>query len=126
MKFPKNLLAYILIFIVSISVSFSQTLTENLQRHIQKLASDEFEGRETGTKGEQLAYEYIIDEFKKIGVKPIDRYDGYLQKFQFTSGYEFGEYNRLVINQKYLDIEFDYYPLPHSSNSSASGVLVYV
>ena len=126
MKFPKNILVYVAIFVASISVSCSQSLTENLKRHIQTLASDEFEGRETGTKGEQLAYEYIVEEFKKIGVKPIDKYEGYLQKFQFTTGYEFGEYNRLLINQKYLDIEFDYYPLPHSSNSSASGVLVYV
>src|SRR5262245_5968026 len=37
--------------------------------HIQKLASDEMEGRAPGSKGEELATAYISDYMKSIGLK---------------------------------------------------------
>ena len=43
---------------------------DGLLAHIKVLASDEFEGRAPGTKGEDLSVKYIIDQFKKIGLKP--------------------------------------------------------
>ena len=38
--------------------------------HTKTLSSDEFEGRAPGTKGEELTVAYLIDQFKKIGLKP--------------------------------------------------------
>jgi Zn-dependent M28 family amino/carboxypeptidase len=43
---------------------------DGLLAHIKTLASDEFEGRAPGTKGEELSVKYISDQFKKIGLKP--------------------------------------------------------
>ncbi len=43
---------------------------DGLLAHIKVLASDEFEGRSPGTKGEDLSVTYIADQFKKIGLKP--------------------------------------------------------
>jgi Zn-dependent M28 family amino/carboxypeptidase len=43
---------------------------DGLLAHIKVLASDEFEGRSPGTKGEELSVKYIADQFKKIGLKP--------------------------------------------------------
>jgi len=40
-----------------------------IKAHIQKLASDEMEGRAPGGKGEELATAYISDFFKSIGLK---------------------------------------------------------
>src|SRR5437762_14222165 len=40
-----------------------------MKPHIQKLASDEMEGRAPGGKGEELATTYIADYFKSIGLK---------------------------------------------------------
>jgi Zn-dependent M28 family amino/carboxypeptidase len=40
-----------------------------MKPHIQKLASDEMEGRAPGGKGEELATAYIADFFKSIGLK---------------------------------------------------------
>src|SRR6184192_767321 len=40
-----------------------------IKAHIQKLASDEMEGRAPGGKGEELATTYIADFFKSIGLK---------------------------------------------------------
>jgi len=43
---------------------------DGLLAHIKVLASDEFEGRAPGTKGEELSVKYIADQFKKIGLEP--------------------------------------------------------
>src|SRR6267378_689382 len=40
-----------------------------IKAHIQKLASDEMEGRAPGGKGEDLATSYIADFYKLIGLK---------------------------------------------------------
>jgi hypothetical protein len=38
--------------------------------HIKVLASDEYEGRAPGTRGEDLTVAYITDQLKKLGIKP--------------------------------------------------------
>jgi len=43
---------------------------DGLLAHIKVLASDEFEGRAPGTKGEELSVKYITDQFKQVGLKP--------------------------------------------------------
>jgi len=45
---------------------------EAMKRHIYYLASDELEGRDTPSKGQELAAQYIATEFKKYGVKPVN------------------------------------------------------
>src|ERR1044071_8793596 len=37
---------------------------------IKKLASDEFEGRAPGSKGEDLTVQYLTDQFKAAGLEP--------------------------------------------------------
>lgn len=41
------------------------------KKHLSILASDEFEGRETGKPGAEKAANYIAGEFKKLGLQPI-------------------------------------------------------
>lgn len=53
---------------------------EGLLGHIKVLASDEFEGRAPGSKGEELSVSYISDQFKKIGLKPGNPDGTYFQK----------------------------------------------
>ena len=47
---------------------------------IKVLASDEFEGRKPGTKGEDLTVKYLVDESKKLGLKPGNPDGTYIQK----------------------------------------------
>ncbi|MBU1310795.1 MAG: M28 family peptidase [Gammaproteobacteria bacterium] len=57
------------------------TLTEvnpRLGEYIKTLASDEFQGRAPATKGEELTVAYLEDNFRRIGLKPIDG-DSYKQ-----------------------------------------------
>src|SRR2546423_554688 len=53
---------------------------DGLLAHIKVLASDEFEGRAPGTKGEELSVNYITDQFRKIGLKPGSPDGSYTQE----------------------------------------------
>jgi uncharacterized iron-regulated protein len=59
------------------------SLETALQTHIRTLASEKFEGRETGTAGEQLAVDYIVAQFKEIGLMPKGT-EGFIQRFTFS------------------------------------------
>jgi Zn-dependent M28 family amino/carboxypeptidase len=48
--------------------------------HTKTLSSDEYEGRGPGTKGEELTVNYLVDEYKKIGLKPGNTDGTYIQK----------------------------------------------
>ena len=49
-----------------------------LAEYIKTLSSDEFQGRAPATKGEELTVAYLEDNFRRIGLKPIDG-DSYKQ-----------------------------------------------
>lgn len=73
----------------STALRYAATITQaELRTHLTILASDEFEGRETGMKGEKLAADYIVDQFKSYGIPPVPQAeergmmsDGYRQQF---------------------------------------------
>lgn len=56
----------------SLAVEYAKTITAvELQNHLKVLASDEYEGRETGKKGQKMAAEYIANYFKGLGLPPV-------------------------------------------------------
>jgi Zn-dependent M28 family amino/carboxypeptidase len=48
--------------------------------HTKVLSSDEYEGRAPGGKGEQLTVNYLVDQFKKVGLKAGNTDGTYIQK----------------------------------------------
>src|SRR5882757_5314823 len=52
----------------------------DLLKHIKILASDEFEGRAPGSKGEELSVKYISEQFKALGLKPGNPNGTYTQE----------------------------------------------
>src|SRR5687767_11638746 len=52
--------------------------------HVQFLASDTLQGRETGSEGYQQAAAYVAEQLKALGVKP-GAGDGYLQEVALES-----------------------------------------
>src|SRR3954470_3387507 len=52
--------------------------------HVQVLADDKMEGRDTGTEGHRRAAAYVADQFKKSGLKPAGT-NGYFQTVAFNS-----------------------------------------
>ncbi len=49
-------------------------------QHIRTLASDEYEGRALGGRGEELSVRYITEQFKAIGLQPGNPDGTYVQK----------------------------------------------
>ena len=66
------------------AIKFAQIITaEDAKKHLSVLASDEYEGRETGQAGQKKAAKYIADDFKNIGLRSATD-ETYLQKFPLT------------------------------------------
>lgn len=56
----------------------------DLGRRIERLSSDDFEGRAPGTRGGQLASQYIADEMKAAGLEPMGKDGTYFQPITLT------------------------------------------
>ncbi len=96
-----------------------------LQEHITFLASDEYEGRETGEPGAIKARDYIVDQFELLHLRPKGR-KGFLQSYTFPRGASFGPGTQLYINNHTFVAPSDFVPLPYSSNSNVTGYIVRV
>ncbi|TBR20294.1 MAG: M20/M25/M40 family metallo-hydrolase [Chitinophagaceae bacterium] len=113
---PVLLFSYQLGFAQTNSSANRKTIS-NLKEHISYLASDSLEGRRAGTKGEALAQQYIITQFKKIGLEPKGA-DGFYQPFSIYGGKQINRSTYLIINGDSLTINKDFFPFPFSANSS--------
>ena len=67
------------------SVEAQKIKEKTVKKHLYTLASDEMEGRKTGTPGIEKAAKYIEGEFKKIGLKTYGDLSDYRQTFTFTN-----------------------------------------
>jgi len=54
----------------AVSAAEARFTPERLLRHIEVLASDEFEGRSPGSRGEDLTVAYLTDRFRELGLTP--------------------------------------------------------
>ena len=62
-------------------VDYANTITtDELKEMLYKYASDEFEGRETGEKGQKLAVEYLKTQYKAMGIPSPLGGDDYFQE----------------------------------------------
>lgn len=92
-------------------------IVENLKSHVSYLASDQLEGRRTGTKGEILAANYLVEEYRKIGLLPGNN-GKYLQEFEYNEGKSYTKKSYFKINGETLTAEVDYFPLAYSANKT--------
>jgi Zn-dependent M28 family amino/carboxypeptidase len=77
----KFLLAFILVAVAGCK-SEPQIAENKIREDVTILADDKLEGRQTGTKGEALAAEYIVGRFMDIGLSEKGT-EGYIQSFSF-------------------------------------------
>ncbi|HUH32684.1 MAG TPA: hypothetical protein VLZ28_01955, partial [Daejeonella sp.] len=76
------------------------------KKHLSVLASDEFEGRETGKPGAEKAANYIAAEFKKLGLTaPVN--GSYFQEVSLVQGAI--ESKSFVVNNESLTYGKDFY-----------------
>lgn len=91
---------------------------DQLKNHLTIIASDEFEGRETGTEGQKKAANYIANQFKQMDLPAIGDDGTYFQKISFIS--ENWENIALSVNGEQLRHLWDYYAYPADNSSKAS------
>jgi Zn-dependent M28 family amino/carboxypeptidase len=60
--------------------SLESITSSDLLRHIKVLASDEFEGRAPGSRGEEKTVDYLLRQFRGLGLKPGNPDGGYFQE----------------------------------------------
>ena len=91
------------------AIKYAQTITaEDLETHLSILASDEYEGRETGKKGQKMAASYIAKYFESLGFEaPVE--GSYFQKFDLTESSIRSVYLRKDDDQKIGFEDFVYY-----------------
>ncbi len=86
-------------------------------RHVEYLCRPQLGGRLTGTRGEQLATNYVALHFETLGLLPAGDNDTYFQEFEFTSGVSTGPDSSLMIGDKVLTLDSDWRPVAISSTT---------
>lgn len=95
---------------------------QNIRSHVSYLADDKLEGRRTGTKGEQLASQYIVQQFEKNGLAPKGDNGGYLQPFEINEGKEVLPSSFFIIDGEHLNVDKDFFPFSWSMNGNGEAM----
>lgn len=96
--------------------------------YVQALASPKYEGREAGTQGERMAGDYLAQQLKRIGAKPLPGQPDVFMPFAFTAGSKDGgstiEIARAGARQSF-DQRADVQALSFSDDATVSGATVF-
>ena len=90
--------------LAEVSDKYAQTITAaDLSEHLHVIASDSFAGRDTGSKGQKMAADYISNHFKEDGLAgPVKTGSNpYYQSFDLEKS-QWGEGHISVGKEKYL------------------------
>lgn len=79
----------------------------NIRAHIEFLADDLLEGREAGTRGHDIAAQYVASQFKLMGLKPGGT-EGYFQPIRFMTSRALGEEASVTLRLSSGDIALVY------------------
>ncbi|HQZ74779.1 MAG TPA: M28 family peptidase [Chitinophagaceae bacterium] len=116
----------------SIKQAMSRIDTNNIRSHIAYLAHDRLKGRLPGTAGYQLAVDYVIDQYRQIGVTPGGDNGGFTQKVILRKSIVNNSSSIAVLkdsegNIDSLIFQNDFTPVPHpfSVMASAEGQLIF-
>lgn len=113
----KQYIFIILLFVAQGAFGQNKTLEQNLQKHISFLADDKLEGRRAGTPGERVAMEYIVQQFRAIGLQPKGTKSFY-QAFDIDDGKAMAPATKLVAFNRELKKNTDYFLLPYSGDAT--------
>lgn len=106
---------FLLLFVTQITLAQSdKKIKKDLKKSLYYLADDKLEGRRTGTTGEKLAYEFIIDCFKKNNISEAAGINNYLQPFEVNDGLSVGKNTSLSVGNKTYQLNDDFFPMPYS------------
>lgn len=106
--------------------------TNTIRSHIAYLADDKLKGRLPGTEGYQAAVDYVVEQYKQIGLAPGGDNGGYTQKMILrkstltnSSAVAVLKDNNGNIDSLVFVSEFTAAPNPLRTNTAAEGKLVF-
>lgn len=91
---------------------------DELKQHLDILASDEMEGRETGMTGQKKAAAYISSYFYQLGLPAIGENNSYFQQIAYTAE-NWNQIDLQVNNNKYRHL-WDYASFPTTNADMGS------
>ncbi|MEO1513810.1 MAG: M28 family peptidase [Bacteroidota bacterium] len=94
---------------------------EGLKAHLTVLASDEYEGRETGQAGNEKAARYIAEHFRALGLPPIGEENTYFQRIRFNT--ELWSDIDLKVNDKEFRHLWDFISFPHQNEGLSTPLI---
>jgi aminopeptidase YwaD len=94
-----------------------EAVINRLKQDVYTLASDEMEGRESGTEGERLAAEYIRERMQEIGLQPLFG-RSFIQEFLFPGEWVWGDSNVIRLGSRTFRHDDDFFTLPGSGSAS--------
>lgn len=104
----------------------SRITAAEIKAQVRYLASEELGGRGSGTKGNDLAGNFIAQRFRAIGLKPAGEKGTYFQRFSVFTGVKLGPANRVALNSgSPLTLKQDWMPLSFSKNAAVEAPLVF-
>lgn len=120
----KSASIWLLVFLTACAVpqrlkKQDEALQTSLSNHVTFLADDRLEGRRTGTAGEKLAMQYIAEQFRLAGLTPKGT-DGFYQSFSVNEGKKMASDCKMVIENKTLVAEKDFFVFPFSASGSVT------
>lgn len=123
----KTGLSLLAALLLSTGVSFAQSGAfvyemQMLKKDVFYLASDALEGRRTGTRGEELARQYLEKRYRQMDIPAWKK--SYTQPFTFVEGRAIGSGNMLYISGKSITDTSLFFPLPWSGNGEAKGYTI--
>ena len=106
----------------------SEITAKEIIGHISYLASDAMRGRASGSKEIFEAADYIKDEFKLFGLKPLFK-NSFLQEYSFISDVKASQNNSLSFNVDGTEIKLkygeDFISAPFSGTGKSKAKLVF-
>jgi Tol biopolymer transport system component len=106
--------------------------TNDLRAVVSYLASDELEGRLAGSRGGELAADYIAAQMKRIGLLAVGTNEGFFQRYDFNAGARvLTNANRLIVTPGggaavEFAVEQDFRPVSFAANAEVEGEVVFV
>lgn len=103
-----------------------------IKSHLRFLSDDLLEGRDTGSRGHEIASLYIAAEFEKYGLTPAGDNDTYMQEVNFVQSYIDQSSIKLSIRDSKGDVTLNYpkhfltYPDAITETTKMAGKLVFV
>jgi hypothetical protein len=107
----------------------AEVTAEELLAHVRTLASDQFEGRASGTPGEERAAGYVAAEFARLGLEPLGKGETPFQAVDMAGAFHAKPACRLQLEGAgeplELALEREWMPLSASADGEVAADVVF-